>query len=330
MNGLSSGVLEPVEQPAPFPNIEDESPERERDLKARKRGDAPTHKRTLSGNILSKLLRPNSDQEKQDGESRGAIADSQKRKRKGSLRKAVLGKGRERKSSDSKKGSPLSASTQQEEDITPRPSTDLTNQQPPEPPPRWPFRTLSKVSIPSIRSSIASVDPASSAASVTSPTMPTDASSDEDVMMPRMPGLRKLPSSSTDSYFPPQESLRRMLPGRQKSPLATQPQSVVGTPPAEEDWDYSETAFWGYVILIVTWIVFVVGMGSCFGVWSWAWDVGETPYAPPELEDDPSLPIVGYYPALMVLTCIMAWVWVVVAWVGMKYFRHADFKGDDG
>jgi hypothetical protein len=117
---------------------------------------------------------------------------------------------------------------------------------------------------------------------------------------------------------------------RTRSPLATQPQSNAGTPPEEEGWDYAETAFWGYVILIVTWIVFVVGMGSCFGVWSWAWDVGETPYAPPELEDDPTLPIVGYYPALLVLTCIMAWVWVVVAWVGMKYFRHADFRGDDG
>jgi hypothetical protein len=151
---------------------------------------------------------------------------------------------------------------------------------------------------------------------------------DEDLVLPRMPGLRKLPV--TDSYFPIQEPMRKMFSGRTKSPLATQPQSVAGSPIEEDEWDYSETAFWGYVILIVTWIVFVVGMGSCFGVWSWAWDVGETPYAPPELEDDPTLPVVGYYPALLVLTCIMAWVWVVVAWVGMKYFRHADFKGEDG
>lgn len=82
------------------------------------------------------------------------------------------------------------------------------------------------------------------------------------------------------------------------------------------------------MVLIVTWIVFVTGMGSCLGVWSWAWDVGETPYAPPELEDDPTLPIVGYYPALIILTSVMAWVWVVVAWVGMKYFRHAKISGD--
>jgi hypothetical protein len=96
-------------------------------------------------------------------------------------------------------------------------------------------------------------------------------------------------------------------------------------PPEQREHDYSDTEWWGWIILIATWIVFVVGMGSCLGVWSWAWDVGETPYAPPELEDDPTLPIVGYYPALIILTAVMAWVWVVVAWVGMKYFRHARF-----
>ena len=96
----------------------------------------------------------------------------------------------------------------------------------------------------------------------------------------------------------------------------------------DDEWDYSETEWWGWLVLFVTWIVFVVGMGSCFGIWSWAWDVGETPYAPPELEDDPTLPIVGYYPALLVMTAVMAWVWVVVAWVGMKYFRHAKVVGD--
>ena len=71
-------------------------------------------------------------------------------------------------------------------------------------------------------------------------------------------------------------------------------------------------------------------MGSCFEVWSWAWDVGETPYAPPELEDDPTLPIVGYYPSLMVLTGVMAWCWCVVAWVGMKEFKHARMGGEGG
>lgn len=107
--------------------------------------------------------------------------------------------------------------------------------------------------------------------------------------------------------------------------------SAVPTTPemdVDEEWDYSETEWWGWVVLIATWVVFVVGMGSCLGVWSWAWDVGETPSAPPDLEDDDTLPITGYYPALMVCTAVMAWVWVVVAWVGMKYFRHAKVGVD--
>lgn len=141
--------------------------------------------------------------------------------------------------------------------------------------------------------------------------------------------IRRRPSASSTSYFPPlspSPSDRRHAKPRPKSPLSASPARSPDTP---DEWDYAETERWGWVVLVVTWIVFVVGMGSCLGVWSWAWDVGETPYAPPELEDDPTLPIVGYYPALMILTMVMAWVWVVIAWIGMKYFRHAKISSED-
>ncbi|KAI9796073.1 MAG: hypothetical protein M1833_006495 [Piccolia ochrophora] len=139
---------------------------------------------------------------------------------------------------------------------------------------------------------------------------------------------KRTPSSNSNSYFPPvpaspERPERRRSTKHAQSPLSAPP--VVSS----EDWDYSETETWGWVVLIVTWVVFVVGMGSCLEVWSWAWDVGETPYAPPELEDDPTLPIVGYYPALIILTTVMAWVWVVAAWVGMKYFKHAKISSDN-
>jgi Phosphatidylinositol N-acetylglucosaminyltransferase subunit Y len=277
------------------------------------------------------------------------------RRRKGSLRKtALLGKsvlGRDRKGSDARLRSPLSGpqspkdirktvanSTQEDDtDATPRPSQDdnisvLSG--------LLPKSTVltSEVSLSSLRSTVPSVEPTSSRASITSPTLPTDRpTTDDDVQafsFPRPPfGARTTaPITSGDSYFPPLQPFHSRGPtNRAKSPLATQPQSLASSPVvSEQEWDYSETAYWGYVILIITWLVFVVGMGSCFDVWSWAWDVGETPYAPPELNDDPTLPIVGYYPALMVLTSVMAWVWVVVAWVGMKYFRHAEGRGDDG
>lgn len=140
-------------------------------------------------------------------------------------------------------------------------------------------------------------------------------------------------STPTDSYFPP-TSARHLRPpaprlskSTSRSPLASLPPSFPIPAPTEHS--YAETAYWGWFILFVTWIVFVVGMGSCFEVWSWAWDVGETPYAPPELEDDPTLPIVGYYPCLIILTGVMAWVWVIMAWVGMKYFKHAAMGGDE-
>jgi hypothetical protein len=133
-------------------------------------------------------------------------------------------------------------------------------------------------------------------------------------------------SSGSESYYAGRDATGRQRSlQKAKSPLSysasTLPQPGVG-------WDYSETEWWGWVVLAVTWFVFVMGMGSCFEVWRWAWDVGTTPYAPPEFEDDITLPIVGYYPALIILTCVMAWVWVVVAWVGMKYFRHAKISGD--
>lgn len=179
-------------------------------------------------------------------------------------------------------------------------------------------------------------------AQLPSPTISSYASTtdDEDILSlktrpasPLRPTLSSV-SSGSESYFSkalraPSVSLqRRRSIKHAKSPLSLQGLTAPPLPPTDSEYDYSETEWWGWVILIVTWTVFVIGMGSCLGVWSWAWDVGTTPYAPPEFEDDPTLPIVGYYPALMILTCIMAWVWVVTAWVGMKYFRHAKITGD--
>ena len=177
-----------------------------------------------------------------------------------------------------------------------------------------------------------------------SPPSASLSSSSVNIIRPERASL----SSGSESYFPspphtharplgigssvngaatlPSIQRRRSTIQRAKSPLALTSLSGLATtpiPPSDADWDYSETEWWGWIILIVTWTVFVIGIGSCFGVWSWAWDVGTTPYAPPELEDDPTLPIVGYYPALIILTGVMAWVWVTVAWMGMKYFRHA-------
>ncbi|KAH7400594.1 hypothetical protein DE146DRAFT_612324 [Phaeosphaeria sp. MPI-PUGE-AT-0046c] len=156
---------------------------------------------------------------------------------------------------------------------------------------------------------------------------------DEDEASHLLPIQPSSSNSSSEqlSAGPAVPSLRRRSRHSEtRSSGTTMPDPTDSAP--EEEWDYSETEWWGWVILATTWAVFVVVMGSCLGVWSWAWDVGETPYAPPDLEDDDTLPITGYYPALMVCTAVMSWVWVVVAWVGMKFFRHSGemVVADDG
>jgi hypothetical protein len=143
--------------------------------------------------------------------------------------------------------------------------------------------------------------------------------------------IRPVPPPVAASYFPGstlQASSRAASRHHRSRPQRPSPLTRTPVPSSHSQddlvYNYAETEYWGWVLLATTWIVFTVGMGSCLDVWSWAWDVGKLPYAPPELEDDPTLPIVGYYPALIVLTGgVVSWIWITVAWVGLKYFRHA-------
>ncbi|KAI9689739.1 MAG: hypothetical protein M1822_009621 [Bathelium mastoideum] len=194
------------------------------------------------------------------------------------------------------------------------------------------------------RSSIDTIDnltcdlkPSASVRTIRSSTTPSAATSTTSLLSPptieiaRFANPHALLHSSSHHHHHllrhPSSLRRRTLP----SPLSYSPYTSPSPlpSPASSTASASTTAYYGVLILVLTWLVFIVGMGSCLGIWSWAWDVGETPYAPPELEDDPTLPIVGYYPALLVLTGVVAWAWVTVAWVGMKYFRHAKVVVDD-
>ena len=290
------------------------------------------------------------------GGAMAAVLEQQKktRKRKGSLRKtAILGTGRLRLEGRDKRSSGLefvkTASPQRSDtsDMVLSPTEPTSPDELPTPkqsydrPSIYNPSTLNGTGL-GISNTITSNSNRSnetlpSAGMLRKPILGDQSTTDEDdvIALPRSPvvtngvSIMKKPlSSASDSYFPAGATAipRRRSAKKSTSPLASLAIEPVTTP---EEWDYSETEWWGWVVLMVTWIVFVVGMGSCFEVWSWAWDVGETPYAPPELEDDPTLPIVGYYPALIILTAVMAWVWVTVAWVGMKYFKHAKISGED-
>jgi hypothetical protein len=323
------------------------------------------HKRSLSGSLLSKLtfLRSNADKGgtgtaklhtdgiNEDEDSPRSPSDAavspveekKTRKRKGSLRKtAILGTGRLRLEGREKNPSPLDTTTLNTTTLrSPSPFSPISPDSPSDhSTPRPSYETVpSKTPLTTqklVRTQTNASDDSISLTSLSRKSTLGDMSttSDDDALtFSRTPlssttaPILKKPSADTTSYFPPAPPLlRRRSSNKPKSPLASLPLEPI-TPP--EVWDYTETEWWGWVILIMTWLVFVIGMGSCFGVWSWAWDVGETPYAPPELEDDPTLPITGYYPALIVLTGVVAWVWVTIAWVGMKYFKHAKISGED-
>ena len=331
-----------------------------------------SHKRSLSGSILSKLSFLRSTAESRD--TRNTISqidgtddenersqfsqrnllspqDPKKtRKRKGSLRKtAILGTGRLKLEGREQRSSPLElVDTTQPEHETGSNGIALPQNAQPEssddlPTPRQSYERASSVDTSDSNGPIQGVmlhhdNDSDEILPFTSlnrkPTLGDMSTTDDDDVLTfsRVSNLSNSASSlkkpGGDSYFPIDAAglQRRRSMNRPKSPLAALPLDPIIT---SEEWDYADTEWWGWVILVVTWIVFVVGMGSCFGVWSWAWDVGETPYAPPELNDDPTLPIVGYYPALIMLTAVMAWVWVTVAWVGMKYFKHAKISGED-
>ncbi|KAK9321711.1 hypothetical protein V1517DRAFT_325688 [Lipomyces orientalis] len=99
-----------------------------------------------------------------------------------------------------------------------------------------------------------------------------------------------------------------------------------------DDTDYSYTVQCGWVVLFSTWIIFVLGVGSMFGVWKWVWapaleDISHKSLSVLEsvgsIDEESDFPIEEYYPSMIMLLCVVAWIWCVVSWVGMKLFRHA-------
>lgn len=238
------------------------------------------------------------------------------RQRKGSLRKAAMAKMRERSSSLRKTPKPSIVTNFDKTPLNSSPDNGWV------PAIRLPSSPTAPTCSPRDAPEVS--PPPLLASPMASPVAPYASTTDDD---DAVSFYRPSPATSDFAFAVPSQGQVTSLVHR-RSTRSTRRASITAlVTPAEldsdDEWDYSETEWWGWVVLIATWIVFVVGMGSCLGVWSWAWDVGETPYAPPDLEDDATLPITGYYPALIVCTAVTSWVWVVVAWVGMKYFRHA-------
>jgi len=132
-----------------------------------------------------------------------------------------------------------------------------------------------------------------------STTGPSSSSSDE------RPNHNKSPSSSiSSSSFFDEDQWKRVVRIRERDGMRG-------------------TVWWGYILLGTTWIFFILGIGGVCGVWEWSLRPLQQPGAKLVVKGDEALAMSGYYSALMVLTgAVVAWIWVVFNWVGMKYFRH--------
>lgn len=79
----------------------------------------------------------------------------------------------------------------------------------------------------------------------------------------------------------------------------------------------------GWTILLCTWIVVIGGIGSMFGIWKsfLGYDSSAVRYSL-SYEKKTGYPISEYYACLFFMTFIVSWVWCVISWMGMKFYRH--------
>ncbi|KAG4306416.1 hypothetical protein PORY_000404, partial [Pneumocystis oryctolagi] len=89
--------------------------------------------------------------------------------------------------------------------------------------------------------------------------------------------------------------------------------------------EMTNTIRWGWFLLIFTWLLFVTGMSGVFGIWQWVFQIKNVK----NQEKSYDFPIIDYYFLLIVLTGgVVAWIWVGINWLGLKYFRMTEAKGD--
>ncbi|KAG5437753.1 hypothetical protein PCANB_000466 [Pneumocystis canis] len=87
----------------------------------------------------------------------------------------------------------------------------------------------------------------------------------------------------------------------------------------------NNTIRWGWFLLISTWLLFVTGMSGIFGIWQWVFQIKDVK----DQEKSYDFPIIDYYFLLIILTGgVIVWIWVGINWLGLKYFRMTETKGD--
>lgn len=95
----------------------------------------------------------------------------------------------------------------------------------------------------------------------------------------------------------------------------------------------------GYLIIIITWIVFVFSIGTIFNLWHWCFNFNpqyinhlkSISWLNVLIEDisqqNDSASVPNYYIYLFFLSFVILWIWAVASWISMKLFRHSKGGG---
>lgn len=95
---------------------------------------------------------------------------------------------------------------------------------------------------------------------------------------------------------------------------------------------------YGYMIIIITWLVFTISIGTIFNLWQWCFKFN--PYYLESLKSIPWIDVIindinqqnsnavdNYYILYFFLIFVILWIWAVDSWISMKLFRHSKGGG---
>lgn len=99
------------------------------------------------------------------------------------------------------------------------------------------------------------------------------------------------------------------------------PPPLIRIPIEAVQHDYNHLATMGYCILVFTWMLFVVTVGSMFQLWKFV----ILPFYPLELyyKMYSILSVIDGYIMTIWSVYIVIWLWAVVSWIGLKLFRQS-------
>lgn len=95
---------------------------------------------------------------------------------------------------------------------------------------------------------------------------------------------------------------------------------------------------YGYMIIFITWLIFIVSIGTIFNLWQWcfsfdpyyiAWfkSIHWISVLIDDVKQQNESAVDNYYILLFFLVFVILWIWAVDSWISMKLFRHSKGGG---